>query len=478
MRLMAFAFLAFLTVGGGDGLAASYRFQVLIDVDRNAQTGCASDGAASALIGQDLRVVALSDRNQISETVVEGCQQGDWELLDRDAVPRPIAHAQGHFGSDAIEWWLPRRWIPVLPRIPLRFVAERLDLPASDFVGDGAPGTVLELELGDETEAVPSLGSAGMALLALALSWLGLRRSPRAGAAAVSSGLVLLALWAQGLPPEAHADDARVGHVAALDAGNDAADAGVDFLAVQASADGEQVHFRVDVNNIEDDALADGARVLFIGNSLTYSNELPSILEAIARQSGKRLITDAITIPGGALEDHFRSRTAHAALASGGYAIVILQQGPSSLPESQANLREWMQRFAPRIRAGGARPALYMVWPDETRLAFFDDVRASYSNAALDVNGMFIPAGEVWRAAWRIDAQLPLYAGDRFHPSALGSYAAALSMYAELYRQSPVGLPARLVLANGDELELDAVQVEIVQTAAWTAHLEFGRAGG
>lgn len=476
MRPLVLALCAFLLGVAGDGLAASYRFQVVIDLDRDTQTGCPADGMALAHLGHELRVVALTDRSQVSETIVERCNQGAWEQVERDTRARPIAVGQGHFGSDAIEWSLPRNRVSALPRIPLRFVAERLDLPASDVVGDGPLGSKLELRLVDDTLAVPSLGLVGMALLAVALAWLGLRRSPRAGAAA-SSGLILLALWAQGLPPEARADDARIGHVAALDAGNDAADAGVDILAVQARADGEQVHFRVDVNNIEDDALADGARVLFIGNSLTYSNELPSILEAIARQSGKRLITDAITIPGGALEDHFRGRTVHAAVASGGYAIVILQQGPSSLPESQANLREWTQRFAPRIRAGGARPALYMVWPDETRLAFFDDVRASYSNAALDVNGMFIPAGEVWRAAWRIDAQLPLYGGDRFHPSALGSYAAALSMYAELYRQSPVGLPARLVLGNGDVLEFDAAQAQVIQTAAWTAHLEFGRAG-
>lgn len=478
MRAPFLALCAFLLVDAGDGLAASYRFQVLIDLDRDAQTGCAPAGAAGAMVGQDLRILALTDRSQVSETVVERCHQGAWEQVERDARARPIAVGQGHFGSDAIEWSLPRSRVSALPRIPLRFVAERLDLPAADVVGDGPLGSKLELGLVDDTLAVPSLGRVGMALLALFLAWLGLRRSPRAGAAAVSSGLILLALWAQGLPPEARADAARIGYVAAHDAGNDVADAGVDILKVQASVEGEQVNFRVDVNNIEDDALADGARVLFIGNSLTYSNELPSILEAIARQSGKRLITDAITIPGGALEDHFRGRTAHAALASGGYAIVILQQGPSSLPESQANLREWTQRFAPRIRAGGARPALYMVWPDETRLAFFDDVRTSYSNAALDANGMFIPAGEVWRAAWRIDAQLPLYDDDRFHPSALGSYAAALSMYAELYRQSPLGLPARLVLANGDVLEFDAAQAQVIQTAAWTAHLEFGRAGG
>ena len=90
---------------------------------------------------------------------------------------------------------------------------------------------------------------------------------------------------------------------------------------------------------------------------------------------------------------------------------------------------------------------------------------------------MFIPAGEAWRAAWRVDPGLPLYDGDQFHPSPLGSYAAALSIFAELYRQSPVGLPARLMLDDGAVLQFDANQAQVVQTAAWSAHLEFGRAG-
>ena len=165
------------------------------------------------------------------------------------------------------------------------------------------------------------------------------------------------------------------------------------------------------------------------------------------------------------------------ALANGGYQIVIMQQGPSSLPESREHLLQWTERFAPLIRAGGARPALYMVWPDITRLGYFGDVHASYSNAALAVNGMFIPAGEAWRVAWRVDPDLPLYDRDQFHPSALGSYTAALSMFCELYGQSPFGLSPRLVLANGQILEFDVAQARTVQAAAWSAHLQYGRAG-
>ena len=259
--------------------------------------------------------------------------------------------------------------------------------------------------------------------------------------------------------------------------GSDSADAGSDISHARIAVAGENREFQFDVNNIEDNGLAGNARILFIGNSLTFSNSLPLMLQAIAAQAGKILVAEAITSPGAALEDHFRQRTAHAALANGGYQWVILQQGPSSLPASQDNLRTWAKRYDPLIRAGGARPALYMVWPDVSRNAYFNAVRDAYSNAALAIDGMFIPAGEAWREAWRANSDLSLYAADQFHPSPLGSYAAALSMFAELYQQSPAGLPARLVLKNGVVFDFDEEQVRTIQAAVWRTHLAQGRRG-
>ncbi|MDH3224200.1 MAG: hypothetical protein OEO23_10835, partial [Gemmatimonadota bacterium] len=49
--------------------------------------------------------------------------------------------------------------------------------------------------------------------------------------------------------------------------------------------------------------------------------------------------------------------------------------------------------------------------------------------AAANVDGTLFPAGEAWRAAWRVDESLGLYGGDGFHPSVLGSYLAALTIY-------------------------------------------------
>ena len=478
MRMSCSAVLLLWVLGMAPLLAASYQYQALIDLDGDGSSGCLVESGEVGVAGSELRALARSDRVSVVEVAIQSCRDGSWHDEFRSTEPVAIGHGQGDAGSDRIAWSLPLNQFSAWPRLSMRLMAERLDLAASDAVGDGTQAAIVALDLGQAARPIPLLGGLGLLLMALMLGWLGRRHLHRAGAA-VPLGIGWLALLALTLaPPMApvHADSAR--SVVAWDVGNDSADAGSDILRAEVAVVGGNLAFQFDVNNIEDNGLPDHAKVLFIGNSLTYSHDMPMMLEAIVAQTGKVLVADAITAPNAALEDHFRQRTAHTALANGGYRWVIMQQGPSSLPESQAHLRTWASRFDPLIRAGGARPALYMVWPDASRSAFFDDVRDSYSEAALAINGMFIPAGEAWREAWRAVPTLPLYDSDQFHPSVLGSYAAALSIYAELYQQSPSGLPAQLRLRNGALLHFDPDQLRSVQAAVWRTHLSLGRRGG
>jgi hypothetical protein len=205
-------------------------------------------------------------------------------------------------------------------------------------------------------------------------------------------------------------------------------------------------------------SLGTGARVLFIGNSLTQSNDLPGMVRAMSAAAGLDWDIDAQLVGGASLEDHWNRGFVQQRIQSGNWDAVVLQQGPSSLPESRANLRQYVGEFDVLIRAAGGRSALYMVWPDHTRISFFDRVRDSYALAASDVSGWFLPAGEAWRAAWRDEPSLELYGGDGFHPTAAGSYAAALTIFAGLSGRSPAGLPAPATV--------DAVTAERLQRAA------------
>lgn len=186
----------------------------------------------------------------------------------------------------------------------------------------------------------------------------------------------------------------------------------------------------------------DELRVLFIGNSLTASNNVPRLVEQLTDRGGRRIRSTAITRNDFSLDDHWDQGDAVRAITRGGWAFVVLQQGPSALPESRVQLRASTKRFDDVIQKAGARTALYMVWPSEARARDFDAVRESYAIAAADVGGVFIPAGEAWRAAWRRDPRTELYASDRFHPTAKGSLLAAMVIAQVLTGRDVMPAPA------------------------------------
>ena len=145
-----------------------------------------------------------------------------------------------------------------------------------------------------------------------------------------------------------------------------------------------------------------------------------------------------------------------------------MQQGPSALPESQANLREWARRLADLAREHGARPALLTVWPERYRTAALVDVIASYANAAAAADAELYPAGVGWQAAWKANPALPLYGPDGFHPSPLGTYLAALVVYAGLTGHEPPAT-AFAIRRPGFELTVSPARARLLRAAAVAA---------
>ena len=183
-------------------------------------------------------------------------------------------------------------------------------------------------------------------------------------------------------------------------------------------------------------------RVLFVGNSLTATNDLPAIVAALASAAKRVPIEYATVAPGGVnLEDHWTFTGARDALLARPWDVVVLQQGPSSLPKSQVDLRTWAVRWAELARERGIRTAMLTVWPEAARSYAFPAVVRSYRAAAVAARATLLPAGPAWLAAWRRAPRLALYGPDDFHPSVLGSTLAALVVYARLTGTPPSAVP-------------------------------------
>lgn len=186
-------------------------------------------------------------------------------------------------------------------------------------------------------------------------------------------------------------------------------------------------------------------RILYIGNSLISSNALPEIVTDIAKQDSVTVGFKDMSLGNYSLEDHWNMGAMQTEIANGQYDYVVVSQGPSSLASSQVLLIEYVKRIKGVCAANNAKLCVYMVWPDKTRLAFLDDVINGYTEAAAQSSSTLAPAGLAWKFAWQDDPLLPLYSGDNFHPSVLGSTLAALTIYGAIKQKKDFG---SLVLQN------------------------------
>jgi hypothetical protein len=203
---------------------------------------------------------------------------------------------------------------------------------------------------------------------------------------------------------------------------------------------------------------------LFIGNSLTAANGLAARVSEVAAAAGRPLRTSAVTASGASLADHWADGRAVRAIREGRWDVVVLQQGPSTLPESRAELIASTRQFAAEIRRAGGRPALLMVWPlpGQTPAA----VSASYRAAAEATDALLLPAGDAWTIAKGRDNGLVLVQDDGFHPSVLGTWLAALAVECTLF---PQDRPKLAAAAAASGLALDAGRRDVLLDAACRA---------
>jgi hypothetical protein len=207
-------------------------------------------------------------------------------------------------------------------------------------------------------------------------------------------------------------------------------------------------------------------RILFIGNSLTASNDLPGTVAQLAASVDDTIVVESVTRPNFAVIDHVNGMSdAVAVVRRGGWDYVVLQQGPTSQQLYRDTLILATKLLDPDVRAGGGRTAQLMAWPAAPNRAVFDGVLQSCLEGARAVDGVCFPAGEAWRAAWAEDPTLPLYGPDGFHPAPLGTYLAALVVYEGITGHDARRLPQQAVV-QGQPLALAGGTVLLLQRVA------------
>lgn len=184
--------------------------------------------------------------------------------------------------------------------------------------------------------------------------------------------------------------------------------------------------------------------VLLIGNSLTYTNDLPSLLVGVAGAAGDSIRVGMAAGPNLAVIDHTNGST-DAIVQIDGHAwnYVVLQQGPTPAGICRDTLIIAAMRFQPHIQAAGGRAVLWLPWARQAFPQSLDYAGESATQAARAVGGVVAPVGIAWKMALDADPTLPLYGSDGYHPAPAGSALAALTIYDRLFghdvRTIPVG---------------------------------------
>jgi hypothetical protein len=216
-----------------------------------------------------------------------------------------------------------------------------------------------------------------------------------------------------------------------------------------------------DVSQARSDA--PGTRVLFVGNSLTYVNDLPGMVDRLAeaRPGPVPLFVVSYTKGSTALSYWASDDRLRGLLRDVRWDEVVLQEQSEipSLPQSAVDgvMLPPARTLSGLATADGARTLLFMTWgyrdgdgTGDTYGAMQERLAEGYGEAASALGAQVAPVGLAWEQAHLREPELALWQDDGRHPTTAGSYLGACVFYEVLTGRSPVGDPYTAGL-DGDE---------------------------
>jgi hypothetical protein len=192
--------------------------------------------------------------------------------------------------------------------------------------------------------------------------------------------------------------------------------------------------------------------VLFVGNSLTYVNDVPSLTQSLAASSAihTRLTVYSVTSSGAPLAEHWRKGEAVRVLRARRPDVLIIQ-GQSTEPlTAAADFARYAQLLKAEADSVGTRTILFQTWarpPGDTFYSSSDSggspaamqarLNQAYESLAQRLRVEVARVGEAFSLVQRQSPDMPLLDGTQ-HPTLAGSYLAAAVIFQSLHRCSPV----------------------------------------
>ena len=134
-------------------------------------------------------------------------------------------------------------------------------------------------------------------------------------------------------------------------------------------------------------------------------------------------------------------------------------------PQLRPVFFEHAKKNSDLVRKNGARPAFFMSWAYADKPEMTEQLAAEYTNAGRANKAEVVPAGLAFAASIKARPDLNLYVPDKRHPSLAGTYLAACTVLASIYKTNPEG--------NAYTAGLDAATAKHLQSVAWQTVQEY-----
>ena len=172
-------------------------------------------------------------------------------------------------------------------------------------------------------------------------------------------------------------------------------------------------------------------KVLFIGNSHTYYNDMPSLVKRRLDEEGYDCHVTMLAHPAWFLAQHVEDPEAKFNIRFGGYDYVVLQEhahpfGPEEkFFEAVRTLTDWSKE-------AGATPVIYLTWAQKNEPEAQQRMTDAHKRIAEETGSLLAHVGDEWWGYMRSWPELEMYADDGAHASPAGSDFAAKMIESEI----------------------------------------------
>lgn len=165
-------------------------------------------------------------------------------------------------------------------------------------------------------------------------------------------------------------------------------------------------------------------KVLFIGNSHTYFNDMPALFKAFCAQRGIDAHVTMLTKGGMGLDYHLKQEQTLFNIRYGGYDYVVLQHTAHPMGDLDV-MRNAAREMVRIVREAGSTPVFYQTWAKKDDEAFQSTMSGVYNALGEELGVPVAPVGDEWQK-YRIEhPETEMYWKDGEHASPDGSRLAA-----------------------------------------------------